>query len=99
MGESYTVLNLIQIHPSTTSHFRLLHTPPVPTSGGVPVYFLGGGMGALTLVDSQPSPSTRPSPVVAHEGTTYQTLSLSLESWRASVTSLGLRAGGEECTR
>lgn len=55
-------------------------------------YFFTGAGGALTLLDSQARPSRRPSPVVAQLGTTYHTLSLSLESWRASVTSWGFRA-------
>lgn len=61
-------------------------------------YFLGGGAAAaaegwaLTLLDSQARPSSRPSPVVAHDGTTNQTLSFSLLSWSASVTSWGFMA-------
>lgn len=55
-------------------------------------YFLAGAGGALTLFDNHARPSRRPSPVVAQLGTTYQTLSLSLESWRASVTSWGFMA-------
>lgn len=56
------------------------------------LYFLAGAGGALTLLESQARPSRRPSPVVAQLGTTYQTLSLSLESCRASVTSWGFMA-------
>jgi hypothetical protein len=56
------------------------------------LYFLTGAGDALTLLDSQDRPSRRPSPLVAHEGTTYQTLSLSLESCSASVTSCGVMA-------
>lgn len=62
-----------------------------------PFYFLAGAGGALTLLDNQARPSRRPSPVVAQLGTTYQTLSLSLESCRASVTSCGFMAVGESC--
>ena len=59
------------------------------------LYFLGtAGAGvALTLLDSQANPSSRPSPVVAQLGTTYQTLSLSFWSCKASVTSCGFMAG------
>lgn len=45
-----------------------------------PIYFLAGVGGAFTLLDNQARPSSRPSPVVAQLGTTYQTLSLSLLS-------------------
>lgn len=56
-------------------------------------YFLGGGAGiALTLLESHAKPSIRPSPVVAQLGTTYQSLSLSFESWSCSVTSWGVKA-------
>lgn len=56
------------------------------------VYFLAGAGGALTLLDSQARPSSRPSPVVAQLGTTYQTLSFSFDRFRASVTSCGFMA-------
>jgi hypothetical protein len=55
-------------------------------------YFLAGAAGVLTLFDSHAKPSNKPSPDVAQLGTTYQTLSLSLDSWSASVTSCGFMA-------
>lgn len=57
------------------------------------LYFLAGAAGgALTLLESQARPSRRPSPVVAQLGTTYHTLSLSLDSCSTSVTSWGFMA-------
>lgn len=63
-----------------------------PPSSASRLYFLAGAGGVLTLLDNQARPSMRPSPVVAQLGTTYHTLSLSLESWSASVTSCGFIA-------
>ena len=57
-------------------------------------FFPAGAGGDLTLFDSHARPSSSPSPVVAQLGTTYQTLSFSLSSWRALVTSCGFIAVG-----
>lgn len=51
-------------------------------------YFLATGAGGdLTLFDNHAKPSSKPSPVKAQDGTTYHTLSFSLSSCRAAVTS------------
>src|SRR5690349_15030117 len=62
-------------------------------------FFAGAAGGALTLLESHAKPSRRPSPVVAQLGTTYQTLSFSLDRCRASVTSWGFIAVGSLLVR
>lgn len=53
------------------------------------------GLGGESLGGALTKPSRRPSPVVAQLGTTYQILSFSWLSFRASVTSWGFIAVGD----